>query len=175
MGAQANPIAPPEEQAGRHPYIREGVQAGVIGASIVALFFFLIDMAADRPLATPNALGAALFLGEPPDLGRALSGPLILGYTVAHGTLFIGFASVAATLLLGFPRLALEAPAMLAVGVGLLAALAAFFFALTFVTDLSAWGVLGTGRVAAANALAAAGMTASLVLGVRRARADPET
>jgi hypothetical protein len=175
MGAEANPIATADEQAGRYPYVREGIQAGVIGASIVAVFFFFIDLAAERPLATPNALGAALFLGEPPDLSRALSWPLIFGYTAAHGTVFIGFASVAATLLLGFPRLALGAPAMLGIGLSLLAALAAFFFALTFVTDLSAWDVLGTGRVAAANALAAAGMTASLVLGVRRARADPDT
>lgn len=175
MGADAKPIAPADEQAGRYPYIREGIQAGVIGASIVAVFFFFVDLAAERPLATPNALGAALFLGESPDLSRALSWPLILGYTAAHGTVFIGFASVAATLLLGFPRLALGVPIMLAVGVSLFAALAAFFFALTLATDLSAWGVLGTGRVAAANALAAAGMTASLVLGVRRARADPDT
>ena len=173
MGAGADPIARRgSEQGGRHPYVLLGVQAGVIGASIVALFFLLIDLAADRPLATPNALGAALLLGDPVDLSRALSAPLILGYTAAHGTVFIGFASVAATLLLGSPRLELGPPAIFAVGFGLFAALAAFFFALTLVTDLSAWGTLGAVRVAVANALAAVGITASLVRGVRRARSN---
>jgi hypothetical protein len=176
MGVGADPIARPEaEQTGRHPYVREGIQAGVIGASIVAVFFLLIDLAAARPLATPNALGAVLFLGERADLSRSLSAPLILGYTAAHGTVFIGFASVAATLLLGSPRLELGPPIILAIGFGLFAALTIFFFALTLVTDLSAWGALGGIRVAAANALAAGGMTASLVLGVRRARISTST
>lgn len=174
MGAGADPITRPDaEDAGRHPYVREGIQAGVIGASIVAVFFLLVDLVANRPLATPNALGAALFLGEPVDLSRALSAPLILGYTAAHGTVFIGFASVAATLLLGSPRLELRLPALLVIGFGLFAALAVFFFALTLVTDLSAWGALGAVRVSVANALAAAGMTASLVHGVRVARSSP--
>ena len=174
MGAEANPIARPEDQTGSHPYVREGIRAGVVGASVVAVFFLLIDVAAQRPLATPNALGAALFLGEPPDLSRALSAPLIVGYTAAHGTVFIGFAGVAATLLLGFPRIELSAPVLLGIGLGLFAALAAFFFMLTLVTDLSAWGMLGVGRVAGANALAAAGMTASLVHGRRQARRRPD-
>jgi hypothetical protein len=154
------------------PNLREGVRAGVIGASIVAIFFLLIDLAAGRPLGTPNALGAALFLGEPIDLSRSLSATLILGYTGAHGTVFVGIASVAAALLLGSRRAELGVPGMLATWLALLVACEIFFLALTLVADFSTWSTLGAGRVAVANGLAAAGMTASLVYGLRRVAAE---
>lgn len=39
---------------------REGARAGVVGALAVAAWFFLVDLIAGQPLATPEALGAAL-------------------------------------------------------------------------------------------------------------------
>lgn len=43
--------------------LREGVTVGLIGAAIVMLWFFLVDLAAGAPLRTPALLGAALFDG----------------------------------------------------------------------------------------------------------------
>jgi hypothetical protein len=153
------------------PYLKEGIRAGAIGASIVAIFFLLVDLAAGRPLATPNALGAALFLGEPIDLARALSAPLVLAYTGAHGTVFVGIAAVAATLLLGARGAVRGTSLALATWLGVFAVCELFFYALTWLTDLSVWSALGAGRVAVANLMAGAGMTASLLRGLRRAAA----
>ena len=41
----------------KHNLAREGALTGVIGASVVALWFFVIDVMAGHPLATPNVLG----------------------------------------------------------------------------------------------------------------------
>jgi hypothetical protein len=150
------------------PNGREGVRAGIVGASIVAVFFLAIDLAAERPLATPNALGAALFLGEPIDLARALSATLVLGYTAAHGTVFVGIAAVAASVLLGSRRRATGGALALGTWLGLFAVCELVFFALALLTGVPVSSALGAGRVAVANALAAGGMTASLVRGLRR-------
>ena len=43
--------------------LREGITVGLIGAAIVMLWFFIVDLAAGVPLRTPALLGAALFDG----------------------------------------------------------------------------------------------------------------
>ena len=45
-----------------HP-LREGITVGLIGAAIVMLWFFIVDLAAGVPLRTPALLGAAVFEG----------------------------------------------------------------------------------------------------------------
>jgi hypothetical protein len=42
----------------------EGITAGVIGASIVAIWFFILDVIEGRPFYTPTTLGTALFSGR---------------------------------------------------------------------------------------------------------------
>ena len=39
----------------------EGMIAGVIGASVIALWFFVLDIIQGRPFHTPTVLGTALF------------------------------------------------------------------------------------------------------------------
>jgi len=41
--------------------LREGIMVGLIGAAIVMLWFFTVDLSAGVPLRTPALLGAALF------------------------------------------------------------------------------------------------------------------
>ena len=48
----------------------EGIRAGLVGASIIALWFLIVDTIAGRPLYTPTVLGAALFHG-----GAGLAAP----------------------------------------------------------------------------------------------------
>jgi len=83
------------------PYYRWGVAAGLLGAFVVALYFLALDLAAGRPLATPNALGSALFLGTPFDPSQPLRPIVIAGYTIVHGALFLGLALVVSALVLG--------------------------------------------------------------------------
>src|SRR5207302_10658991 len=79
--------------------VREGIVAGLIGAAVVAVWFFVFDLLRGRPFLTPTLLGSLVFFGvkTPTGLDPAL-GP-ILGYTVLHGLAFIAFGAVAAPLL----------------------------------------------------------------------------
>ena len=143
-------------------WVPQGVEAGVLGASVVALFFLAFDLLAGRPLWTPFALGAALFRGEIPAAGSPLEPVLVLAYTALHGTVFIGFGVPAAFWMLtrarsaGGPLRGALAALLLFVGFELV------FLSLgeLFVPGLT--GMLGAGRVALATGLAAAAMAAFL-------------
>lgn len=68
---------------------REGTVVGILGASAVAVWFFVVDVIAGHPLFTPYALGSVLqgFFG----VATPVSIPLtILMYTVFHYLAFIG-------------------------------------------------------------------------------------
>ena len=43
-----------------HSIVREGLIAGFLGATAVAVWFFIVDMIGGRPLFTPNTLGEGL-------------------------------------------------------------------------------------------------------------------
>ncbi len=68
--------------------LREGVIAGVIGATAVAVWFAILDIATGRPFNTPLMLGSSLasFFGGD---GTGNPIPLVLGYTLVHFALFI--------------------------------------------------------------------------------------
>src|SRR5690606_1075247 len=86
---------------GADPWVAHGLLAGVVGAAAIALFFLALDVAAGRPLWTPNALGSALFLGVAPPPDAPISAALVGGYTVIHGWVFVSVALIASTLLVG--------------------------------------------------------------------------
>ena len=68
--------------------VREGISAGLIGATSIALWFGVIDMIQGQLLATPIMLGTSvmsLFLGgDPPSRAGAF-----IGYTIFHFALFM--------------------------------------------------------------------------------------
>src|ERR687887_1663856 len=67
--------------------LREGIVAGVIGAAVVAVWFFAIDAIHGEPLHTPKVLGS-IFLQKPE------STQAIVIYTVLHGIAFIAFGII---------------------------------------------------------------------------------
>ncbi len=79
-----------------HPVLREGVIAGLIGATAVALWFLVVDVIAGEPLFTPATLGRALLSV----LGPATAGETVLGavivYTIFHYAAFIAVGLIAA-------------------------------------------------------------------------------
>jgi hypothetical protein len=81
--------------ADRHSSWREGVIAGFIGATALAVWFFIIDLLAGHPLYTPTILGEGLFsvlgstAGDPPMLHVAV-------YTVFHYGVFMLMGILAA-------------------------------------------------------------------------------
>jgi hypothetical protein len=63
--------------------LREGITVGLIGAAIVMLWFFVVDLAAGVPLRTPALLAAALFDGARSEMVTPTA-RLVLGYTAVH-------------------------------------------------------------------------------------------
>ena len=72
----------------QHGTISEGVVAGIIGATAVALWFLVVDVIAGHPLYTPETLGAAAlsFFGPAGSEGSMIH---IAFYTVVHYAAFI--------------------------------------------------------------------------------------
>jgi len=145
------------------PWVREGLLAGVLGAAAVAILFFVVDVANGRPLWTPHALGAALFLGEiaPPD--AAVSPALIGGYTVIHGWVFVSIALIAGSLLSG-SDLSRERRGMriLALAAALFVAFSALFFVFGLLRGPDAARPFSIGWLMGVNAVAALVMAAWL-------------
>ena len=79
--------------------VREGIVAGLIGAAVVAIWFFVFDLLRGRPFITPTLLGSMVFFGVKTPIGLDPAPGPILGYTVLHGLAFIAFGIVAATMM----------------------------------------------------------------------------
>ena len=70
----------------------EGIRAGLVGASVIALWFLLVDTFAGRPLYTPTVLGAALFHGGAGIENESAVTPsleLVAGFTWVHYLVFM--------------------------------------------------------------------------------------
>ena len=80
----------------QHNTLREGVIAGFLGATSVALWLLIVDAASGRPLYTPSTLGYGLFTlfaTTPPSTAAS-----VVFYTIFHYAAFsaVGLALVAA-------------------------------------------------------------------------------
>jgi uncharacterized membrane protein YphA (DoxX/SURF4 family) len=73
-----------------HPLLHDGVIAGLIGAAVIAVWFFIVDAIAGRPFFTPSTLGHGLLdiLGKqkPTDDSMVIH---VLAYTVFHFAAFM--------------------------------------------------------------------------------------
>lgn len=139
----------------RHNTWREGIIAGLIGATALALWFFVVDIIAGHPLYTPTILGQALFSV----LGSTAGDPQFLHvavYTVFHYVVFMIFGVLAAIVVHRSER----QPSILALFLVAFVMLEMGFYGYTAI--LSATGVLpGTlawYQVALGNLLAAVAM-----------------
>lgn len=75
--------------AERHSAWGEGTDVGLIGGTVVAVFFLILDLLAGTPLRTPSVLGEVLLFGNgTPSLQDPVFGAVLL-YTVVH---FLAFA-----------------------------------------------------------------------------------
>lgn len=148
--------------------LREGIWAGVIGAVVVAGWFFVLDIARGTPLLTPGLLGAAVFHGVNNPIGLAPSFLPILGYTVLHVLAFIAFGVIAASLIAVSER---EPPMFVAVII-LFAAFEVFFLAVVGAFGHSVLGALTWWAILVGNGLAS---TAMLLYFFRLHQALPAT
>lgn len=129
--------------------IREGVVAGTLGGSIVALWYLLCDSIGGRPFHTLALLGAIFFNGlRGHDVGAAMLAP-VLSFTILHFAAFIAFGLASALVIA-----AAEREPLLVLGALMVYACYEICF-LAFVTalDASALGAIGLWKIAAANAI----------------------
>lgn len=89
-----------------HSLAREGSSVGLVGAAVVALWFFVVDLARGTPLRTPNAFGHLLFGQTPPTPG----GPADLGIVLAWTIVFFLAFAVFGIALTGLVHLVSEHP-----------------------------------------------------------------
>ena len=137
------------------PLVKEGVLAGLIGATAIAIWFFFVDAVAGEALFTPRTLGYALVsvFGPVPEQQSAL---LLIGiYTVFHYAAFIVVGMIAAMIV----ELAKEEPSILMGFVVLFAAIEVGFYALVgLLQQATPLGSLAWYNVMVGNLLAAATM-----------------
>lgn|GEM_PF-3530455 len=164
------PEAIPFDTAHTVPWVACGVAAGVLGASCVAAFFLLLDTAAGNPFWTPYALASALLRGRIPSVLAAPDAPLVLAYTAIHFSLFVGFATPAAFWVLGRLPSARGRGRATLLAVVLFGALQAAFLTMAALFAPELVYTFTAGRMAIANALAAAAISAFLFGRVRHRR-----
>jgi hypothetical protein len=136
--------------------VREGYVAGLIGATVVAVWFVVCDAVMGRPLRTPALLGAALLSGVRNPAALEISATVVLGYSVLHGAAFLLFGVLAAVLLA-----ITEREPMLLLGVFVLfTCFEVLFFGLVMLLDEALVESLGWWTIFVANILAATAMLA---------------
>jgi len=131
----------------------EGVAAGVFGALSVALWFFLGDAAAGRPLYTPAVIGSALFHGAVSAEEVRVTARIVREYSIVHIAVFL-------TLGVAISRLAAEAedspPLISSLLIPFLVIetlfMAALFMLGTWVLEELGWGSILVGNLLAAGA-----------------------
>ena len=148
----------------RHTIARDGLVAGVLGATAVALWFLALDMMYRHVFATPEALGRGLLriLGPQGSEGTAV---FVVVYTVFHYVAFIAAGMLVAVIV----HFAEREPGVLAGAMMLFVAFEIGFYGLSSALSESPFfGALGWAQVATGNLIAA------LVMGVYMWRTHPE-
>ena len=148
----------------KHTVMRDGIVAGTLGATAVALWFLGVDTLYAQPLATPAALGRGLLrVFGPPGNEGAMT--FIVAYTIFH---YLAFA-IAGIVLSVIVYWAQTQPTVLAGAMMLFVAFEIGFYGLSAALQESPFlGALTWGQVASGNLIAA------LVMGGYMWRAHPE-
>jgi hypothetical protein len=150
----------------------EGLRAGLVGASIIAVWFLVVDTIAGRPFYTPAVLGAALFHGESAIRSSAPIEPtfeLVAGFTWIHYLVFLLIG-------VGAARLMELAERNSNLGFGIVLFFAVFEFGFLGVSMVFADGVmqrLAWPAIVVGNLLAAIGMGWVLWRGHRQLAIEP--
>ena len=138
-----------------HPLLREGIIAGIIGASCIAVWFLGVDMVAGHPFYTPETLGRGLLriLGPVPADQSPIT--IIALYTVFHYLAFVAVGVLAALLI----DVAGREPSVLVGFVVLFAAFEVGFYALVgLLQQATPLGTLVWYQVMLGNLIAAVAM-----------------
>jgi hypothetical protein len=145
--------------------LREGVTAGALAATGVALWFFVVDLLAGTPLFTPARLGAALATTLGLQSVAQSATATAIDYTLFHYAAFValGLAAVAVT------HLARREPHVLAGALlTFVVAEVGFYSLVALLRETTLTGTLTWQQIAAGN------LIGCYLLGARIWRAHPE-
>jgi hypothetical protein len=134
--------------------VREGLIAGFIGATSIAIWFLVVDMIEGRPFYTPTVLGIGLLSVFGP---RGDEGPVaqVIAYTIFHYGVFVAIGLIVAYVV----HRAEQDDTVLAVALILFVALEVGFYGLVAVlSQARQLGPLAWYQVMAGNLIAAATM-----------------
>ena len=148
----------------RHTIVRDGVVAGVLGATAVAVWFLGVDLLYADAFATPAALGRGLLrLFGPPGMEGTIT--FVVSYTIFHYVSFIGAGLLVSVIV----HWAQTQPTVLAGAMMLFVAFEIGFYGLSAALQESPFlGALGWAQVATGNLIAA------VVMGTYMWRTHPE-
>lgn len=138
----------------RHRIVREGILVGVIGATVVAGWFFIIDLIRGEFLFTPGALGSAVLLRVANAAQVEISFLTVGGYSIVHFGAFVLVGLAAATLVAQAEKF----PAILLAGLLIFATSVAFLLGMLAVLAEWVLGAIGWLSVGMGSFLAAAAM-----------------
>jgi hypothetical protein len=132
-----------------HSIVREGLIAGILGATAVAVWFFVVDLIGGRLLFTPNTLGEGLLsiFGRSPE-SRAVN---IIAYTIFHYAAFTVVGMLAVVLIHTGERI----PSVLAGSMILFVAIELGFYGLVALLQQTVLGNFAWYQILAGNLLAA--------------------
>jgi hypothetical protein len=148
----------------RHTIARDGIVAGILGATAVALWFLGLDLIYRHAFATPEALGRGLLriLGPQGSEGTAV---FVIVYTIFHYVAFIAAGLLVAVII----HFAEREPTVLAGAMILFVAFEIGFYALSSaLSESPMFGALGWAQVATGNLIAA------IVMGTYMWRTHPD-
>jgi hypothetical protein len=138
----------------RHSIVREGVIAGVLGATAVALWFLGVDTLFATPLATPAGLGRGLLRLFGPPGGEGII-TFVVAYTIFHYLAFI-LAGLVVSVVVHWAQ---TSPTILAGALILFVIFEIGFYGISAALEASPlFGALGWGAVAVGNLIAAIAM-----------------
>jgi hypothetical protein len=92
---EPSPSRSSEPRIGLAEVVGDGVFAGLIGASGVALWFLAVDAVLREPLYTPSLVGSALLRGVSPASAPPIDLTMVAAFTAVHSFLFIVFGIAA--------------------------------------------------------------------------------
>lgn len=133
---------------------REGLLVGILGAAIIAAWFFVVDTIAGRPFFTPAMLGSALFWGLRDPVQVDITVQSVLAYSMMHILSLVLVGLIASAVASQVER----TPSTLFLAIVLFAAFEFGFYIVVAVMGQPLLGALAWWSVAVSNALAAAGM-----------------
>lgn len=133
----------------------DGFFSGAIGAAVVALFFLAVDVIQGAPLHTPSLVGSVVLRGAAASAEMNVDLALVALFSVVHGAAFVAYGVVCAAVL---SRLR-ETPDLPIIALFCFVGLELGSVAAFRLIEPGLGAQIGHGYVAAANVLAAVGMS----------------